>query len=253
MIVEDFTMLGTTVPEPNSDGRVFVCSAGYSRELRQLVRIYPLARKHAPRRWTINRVRLERNPRDSRAESWQVAADRTPGHHDHINDAFEPACSVARPDRAGLLDAVTVGSIAEANAQRLSLAVIHPHREPSLFFEHNPDSPDSPELRLFPVGDESPQGAKRFAFIPRLGFTDDGGDHALMLRDWGCFEFMRKHGDGRRHELGRALHIGAESSLLVGNISNQRTAWLVISVLNGLRSPQQSLFESELMTNGAPA
>ncbi len=30
MILDDFVMLGTTVPEPNSDGRVFVCSAGYS-------------------------------------------------------------------------------------------------------------------------------------------------------------------------------------------------------------------------------
>lgn len=28
MILDDFVMLGTTVPEPNSDGRVFVCSAG---------------------------------------------------------------------------------------------------------------------------------------------------------------------------------------------------------------------------------
>ena len=30
-------MLGTTVPEPNSDGRVFVCSAGVSAEYRKLV------------------------------------------------------------------------------------------------------------------------------------------------------------------------------------------------------------------------
>lgn len=246
-------MLGTTVPEPNSDGRVFVCSAGYSAELRQLVRIYPLARRNAPRRWSINRVRLERNSRDSRAESWQVAGDRSPSHHDHINEAFEPVGTMSRLDRAGLLDRVTVESIAEANERRLSLAVIHPLDVPSLFFENNPDSPDSPELRLFSVGEPPTQGAKRFAFIPRLGFSDASGDHALMLRDWGCFEFMRKHGDERRDELPAALHIGSDSSLLLGNLSNQRTAWLVISVLNGLRSPQQSLFESDLVANGAPA
>jgi hypothetical protein len=51
VILDDFVMLGTTVPEPNSSGRVFVCSAGVSDEDRRLIRIYPLARRGAPKRW----------------------------------------------------------------------------------------------------------------------------------------------------------------------------------------------------------
>ncbi len=66
MILDDFVMLGKTVPEPNSDGRVFVCSAGVSPTLRQLVRVYPLARGGAPARWSVNAVKLERNPKDAR-------------------------------------------------------------------------------------------------------------------------------------------------------------------------------------------
>src|SRR5215471_17278110 len=119
MVIEDFVMLGTTVPEPNSDGRIFVCSAGVSRELDSLMRIYPLARRYAPERWTVNRVQLERNPRDSRRESWKLAA---------------------------LLKKYVVPSIAVANERRMSLAVIHPQQTPHLRFTFNPDSPEAPRL-----------------------------------------------------------------------------------------------------------
>lgn len=243
MILDDFVMLGTTVPEPRSDGRSFVCSAGWSPELRQLIRIYPLARRGAPHRWSVNRVSLERNPSDSRIESWKIAGDRSPEHHASINDGFSQVGTLTPPQRVGIADAATVSSIAEANARRLSLAVLHPRSTPELIFEHNPESPDSPELRLFDLDDRPRDGARRFAYIPRLQFGDDDGAHRLMLRDWGVFEFMRKYGNERRMELGRALHLTPDSLLLVGNMSHQRNAWLVISVLNGVRSAQPSLLD----------
>ena len=244
MILDDFTMLGKTVPEPNSDGRVFVCSAGYSPELRSLVRIYPLARHGAPKRWDTYQIPLERNPKDSRPESWQVAGDRTLGAHDDINASFQRVGKLAPSARSSALGGSAVESIAEANTRRLSLAIIHPSGTPELTFEHNPDSPDSPELRLFDVASKPATGARRFAFIPRLRFDDLAGSHHLMLRDWGCFEFLRKFGDDRRHELTGALHLGSDSSLLIGNLSHQRNAWLVISVLNGLR-PAPTLFDTK--------
>jgi hypothetical protein len=234
--IDDFVMLGKTVPEPNSDGRIFVCSAGVSPQLKELIRIYPLARRGAPPRWSVSSVSLERNPKDIRPASWQIAGDRTPGAHEHINDAFTVTQKAYSPaKRAALLRPYEVGSISEANSKRLSLAVLHPERL-DLFFEHNPDSPDSPQLALFDSGKPEPQGAKRFAYIPRLHFRDaDGVERRLMLRDWGCFEFMRKHGDSRRTELPDALHMTSNSSLLIGNFNRHFTSWLVISVLNGLR------------------
>lgn len=240
--IHDFVMLGTTVPEPNSDGRVFVCSAGFSATLRALVRIYPLARFGAPRRWSINTVTLERNPKDSRTESFKLAGDRSPGAHDHINGAFTETGVLRPAQRAELLRPYTVDSIAEANARRLSLAVLRPS-ELALDFEHNPESPDSPELRLFDVTPRPEAGAKRFAYIPRLRFRDTAGTHHPMLRDWGCYEFMRKHGDQRRHELVDALRLDQTCSLLVGNFNRHRNSWLVISVLRGLRSAQSSLLD----------
>jgi len=243
MILEDFVMLGTTVPEPNSDGRVFVCSAGISSELRSLVRIYPLARRDIPHRWNTYRVPLERNPKDHRSESFRIAGDRSVGMHERINEAFLPLGKVKDILRPDLLRRYVVGSIREANEQRLSLAVVQPDRI-DLDFEHNPLSPDSPQLALFDVEGEPPSGAKRFPFIPRLHFTDECGSHHLMLRDWGAFELQRRKGEAYfRQHLASALHLGPASSLLIGNMNHRRTAWLVISVLNGLR-PEPTLFDA---------
>lgn len=241
MIIEDFVMLGRTVPEPQSDGRIFVCSAGWSTEYRKLIRIYPLARANGPKRWSINSVRLERNPKDSRDESFKLAGDRSPDHHHHINDAFTASGDIKPSQRMGLLKkGPWVESIDEANNRRMSLALIHPRFTPELYFEHNADSPNSPQLRLFDDRADI-QGARRFAFIPRLRFIDEASEHRLMLRDWGCFEYMRKHGDSARFGMTDALHLSPASSLLVGNLNHQRNAWLIIAVLNNIHATSNQL------------
>jgi hypothetical protein len=244
MILEDFTMLGTTVPEPKADGRVFVCSAGVSREL-GLVRIYPLARRGIPRRWRTYRVPLEKNNKDPRKESWKVQGDRSAEHHNDINAAFKEIGEVKLAERAELLKKFIVPSIAEANRQKLSLAIINPTFGP-MEFKHNENSPDSPQLKLFdPNPDTQPElGAKRFPFNPYLNFTDEEGDHRLQIREWGCYEFMRKY-PGRHTELDAALRLNADCSLFVGNLNARRNTWLIISVLRGIRTAQPTLFDIE--------
>lgn len=243
MILDDFVMLGTTVPEPVKDGRIFVCSAGVSVEARKLVRIYPLARRNIPKRWHRFRVPVEVNPEDSRPESYKVSGNRQAGAHERINDRFQLIDRVPEGDRAALLAPYTVGSIAEANQRNLSLAIIHPDNL-DLYYEHNPDSLDSPQLALFDDHPKPTHGAKRFPYLPRLRFTDECGEHKLMLRDWGCYELMRKNGN--RYDaaaMAQALHMSRETSLFVGNLNNRRTTWLVISVINHVRQ-QPSLFDA---------
>lgn len=246
MIIEDFVMLGTTVPEPNSDGRVFVCSAGFSAELGSLIRIYPLARRNAPRRWGVSRVQLERNPADTRRESFRIAGNRDHNQHQWINYRFERAAKdISESGRAPLLSRCTIGSIHEANKKRLSLAILQPDSI-SLDFDENVRSPgSSPQMTLFDAGEnDAASGARSFRWMPRLRFRDECGNHNLMLRDWGCFELQRKHDDQYfRDNLGGALNLTLSSSLLVGNMNNQRNTWLVISVLNNIREPE-TLFDS---------
>lgn len=251
MIIEDFTMLGTTVPEPiKSDGRVSVCSAGFSAEL-GLIRIYPLARSGVPNRWNTYRVPLEKNPKDNRKESWKLKADRQGAAFEHINQVFAQVGQMKPSYRADALRGCIVGSIAQANAKKMSLAILHP-QICDIDYDFNPESPDSPELKLFEVGDApKQQGSKRFPYIPRLHFNDEDGHHHLQVRDWGCYEFMRKY-PYRHRELPKALRLTEYSSLLVGNFNQHRNSWLIISVLNGLREANPALFELEVrMTNAA--
>lgn len=242
MICDDFIMLGKTVPEPQSDGRVFVCSAGYSTELRSLIRIYPLARYASPKRWSVSRVPLERNPKDSRPESWKLAGDRSAETHQNINAAFATYAQVRGMDTRDAIDddRVWVSSIKEANKRRLSLALIAPKGVPSVTYDQNLNSPESPQLKLFADGLPPAEGAKRFPFMPRLVFDDDKGEHRLMLRDWGCYERMRKAPGAL--DLDNCLSLGPDSRLLIGNLNSHRTAWLVISVLN-IGDAQMSLLD----------
>jgi hypothetical protein len=52
VILDDFVMLGKTVPEASSDGREFVCTAGYSLEMRRAVRIDQMGHCGSPPRWS---------------------------------------------------------------------------------------------------------------------------------------------------------------------------------------------------------
>ena len=241
MTLDDFVFLGKTVPEPNSDGRVFVCSAGWSRELRSLVRIYPLSRFLAPKTWSVCTVRLQRNPRDSRNESFQLFGDRHDGHAEINHECITAHSDVKPASLADELRKRMCPSIRQANDRRLSLALVRP-KNPEVHFEYNPDSPASPQLALFDAPQNMPEfGSKRFAYIPRIHFWDEDGEHDLQLREWGCYEFLRKQGEENRHKLNP--HLSADSTLLVGNLNNHRTAWVVISVLNGLApTKQRALF-----------
>lgn len=222
-----FVMLGTTVPEPSKrDNRIYVCSAGWHPDL-GLVRVYPLGRKSAPRRWSLNTIEVERNPQDSRAESWRIAGDRTAWD---VNTHFRHTGEVRKHNRDMILDDKRIPrSIAEANERRASLAIIQPEHI-GFDVEHNPDSPDSPQLALFADGLPPREGARRFPYIPRL-IIDGDAQRNLQIRDWGAFEFMRKY-PGREREIPQALHLGPSSVLLVGNLNQHRTVWVVISVLN---------------------
>lgn len=233
MICEDFIMLGKTVPEPNSDGRTFVCSAGWSKEMRSLIRIYPLAMQDAPSMWTMASVRLERNPQDHRTESWRLRGDRSGDHHRTINSVFTVQKSLTGTEIASVMEQIEAQSKKQANDAKQSLAVIQPDFPPELHFSENVESDDHPQLSLFARTDEEKRkaGAATFPFQPRLRFSCNGDFHDLQLRDWGCYEWMRKNEmDGRAtHPIRKRLLDNPR--LLVGNMNRHRNCWLVISVL----------------------
>lgn len=240
IVADEFIMLGKTVPDDRADGRHFVCSAGYQRDL-GLIRIYPLSRHASPKRWSQTSVLLERNPKDNRKESWRLAVDRAPDQHAAANvRAFRTTGEVARNQRATLIpDCYFVDSVAQANSERRSLALLRPQSAEINWTAPDATKPlDVDQLELISM--HRPDGKPDR--IPRLQFRDESGPHALQLRDWGMYELIRRYGlDYAGSHAADALHLSESSTLLIGNLNAHRTTWLVISVLN-LGAAQPALF-----------
>lgn len=245
MILDDFVMLGKTVPEANGDGRHFVCTAGYSLELKQPIRIYPMARRQCPARWSVSRIPVERNPKDTRRESWKIRGDRRPGAHDLINGVIESVLGKLSPAvQRDIVKDMRASSLKAANDRRGSLCVVFPDDIPCIDLERGERAEMAPTPDMFGDVPDQPVAA-RFRWHPRLRFGDGAGKHDLMLRDWGCYELMRKHGDEMAGSLGEALNLSSAPPLLCGNLNRFRNSWLVISVFSGAIHARPDVFDAQ--------
>ncbi len=226
MVIEDFVMLGRTEPCDSKKYGKSVCSAGYSRELGQFIRIYPLMVYAKVPRWSVCRVHVERSKHDSRTESWKLKDE----------GSIEVYGKTDRLTEIEYLSGRCATSIAACNNRKESLAVISPSRLRSRFggMKVNEDA----TIDMFP----ETVTAKR---VPRLLFDDEDGPHDLQLLDWGSMEFLRKHGANEHHKLWGALRLNDDQyshRLFVGNHNCHRNSWLVISLLSVRESRQQMLF-----------
>lgn len=253
MTVDDFVMLGKTVPEEHtSDGRVFVCTAGYSLELGMAMRIYPMAWSGCPSRWSISRIPLERNPDDNRRESWKIKGDRSPAAHARINRVIETQYNQTHPrQQRDILNAMRVDSLRQANAERRSLCVIFPRDVPGLLFEKSDGAVMAPTPDMFGFAPKDQRVSARFQYHPRLQFKDDDGDHDLMLRDWGCYEFLRKN-PGRMTELDEAINLSTAPPLLCGNFNRYRNSWMIISAFSSVIHARPEIADQADLFGGDP-
>lgn len=240
MILTDFTMLGRTEPTESKKHGPCVCSAGYSRELRSLIRIYPLPWPNDIRMWSRCTVPLRRPKDDNRAESWRIDVE------DDDVDAAERAVTITgRADKDAefdFLSSLAVSGIKEMNEERRSLAIIRP-RFLRGFFDRRQDVDPAEQYTLFERR-EHDGVVHRSDLIPRLQFIDEAGNQSrLSLKEWGCSEWLRKNRD-QAGQLWDNLSIGDsayEHLLFIGNQNHQRTSWLVISVIKRRISSQLSL------------
>lgn len=222
MVLEDFVMLGRTVPEQSKKHGLVVCSAGYSRELRQFLRIYPVHLFDRVPRWSQCRVRLRRNPSDSRIESWRIAE----------GDSIDVLGRANRHDEWDFLRTLATGSIAQLNEQRASLGLLVPTLKGFRF--HNMSPNEEFLLPLFP-------GDLPDTRLPRILFDDEAGAHDLQLRDWGSHLFLMKQPTAQHGNLWSALKLTDpqyDHLFLVGNHAQHRNSWLIISVLSERNRPQ---------------
>ena len=224
MIVEDFVCLGRTVPEQSKKYGHRVCCAGYSRELNQLIRVYPLMVRNPVKCRGVYRMHLERNPSDGRRESWKL----------------KPGSTIEQVATNGFclddLHDFIVPSVQFANENRMSLAVVDVNASGE--FAERAGVSNAEQLELFDDLRDAGFGASAVDIAPYLVFADDGGMHRLQVREWGCYEFIRK----RRQDaakLGGNLALHRRQLLVIGNMNHRRNVWLVIKTFALPEKPVQ--------------
>jgi hypothetical protein len=239
MIIEDFICLGRTVPEESKTYGHRVCMAGYSEELGKagaspFVRVYPLMVEnpiHARCRCVLD---LERNEKDSRRESWKLK---------HPTRGVVKVCEeVSIEATRKFLKRQVADSIASLNQNRLSLGVLHVDARGSFVARKEASHPD--QLAFFDDLDSSTFGAKAVDLAPYLAFRDgDGTDRKIQLREWGSYEWIRKHRDDAASLWSNLqVHSPDPTLIVVGNMNNIRTSWLVIKTYKAKVEAQTPLF-----------
>lgn len=242
MRLDDFIPLARTVPEESKKYGARTCMAGYSPELSQLIRVYPVL-IDAPIK-SRHRLQLEltRNPDDNRRESFKLL------------EAEQSILSFGdRPcvDTDGIFayaKAMGLSSIPKLNETRASLGFIMA-KSASVEVVARSKFEDPRQGSLF---DEFLSDAKKHQFVlgndhdllPYVTFWDAGGKHSLQIREWGAFEFLRRNQDSPSNLLG-AYKTGSEREvlLLVGNMSHMRNVWMVLQLWTRQVNKQAGLFE----------
>jgi hypothetical protein len=232
--IDNIIILGRGVPELISDGRVTVCVAGYSREI-GFVRLYPTRIDSPLNVWNIVSVEVERNPKDSRLESWKFPDSRT--GYEHINQHIQIDGVLPKDSRMELAEELRSGCVSEINEKHQSLGIIKPAIIKP-YLEINAMNRQSYQPLFDFIEHAHVTTKKDHPLEPRIEYRcgDDcliQRTHDQQLLDWGCYCWMEKH-PGHEAQIWRNLHFGEVGYLhyfLVGNQANQRTSYMVINVL----------------------
>lgn len=232
--IDDVIILGRGVPEQISAGRVTVCTAGYSPSI-GFVRLYPTRIDSPLQQWGVVSVEVERNPQDSRAESWKFPDSRS--GWEHINQHMKVLGEYPKELRLALMGDLRCHCVSELNEKRLSLGIVRPQIRRAYLSENAMHR--QAYQPLFDMMEHAEVTTKRdHYFEPRIEYgcgsqCASKSAHNQQLLDWGCYQWM-KHNPGKEQQIWSNLHVGDAAwthYFLIGNQANQRTSFMVINVI----------------------
>jgi len=240
MRVEDFTVLGRTVPEESRKYGKRVCMAGYSPENNQLLRVYPLmvpvgdnADANGFRARFRYTMELQRNASDSRTESWRLVDEQKPTATEWSRAVETPKAKVV-----DWLDRHVTRSIKALNECKLSLGVIR--LEQGLWdgyaVAREATGHGEEHRGLFDdLDDQQGIDANAVKFAPYIRFTDADGEHNLQVREWGAYRLLSNPQYADTPDslwTANAYRKDRGKLLVVGNMCNHRSNWLIIKTFD---------------------
>lgn len=236
--ISDLIVLGRACPEPLRDGRVTVCLGGYSHEL-GFVRIYPTRTDMPWKRWDVVSVVVEKDARDSRAESWKIAGSRS--EWEALAEKVQVVDHFPQKKWRDLVANLMDDCVTNINDERRSLGIIRPTIQ-RRYFANNPHYAKLFQPTLPGMG-ESTAVKRDFPHEPRFTYRCSGCQakqgHDQQVLEWGFYEWIRKNPDNKEQVWRNALLDSQEHDIyfFVGNQLKYRTSFLVISVLRLPKGP----------------
>lgn len=263
LFIDDLVVLGNACPDIISDYRITVCTAGYSRK-HGLVRIYPVPVEAKMKWWNIVSVPLERNPKDTRFESWKIEGSKS--KWEHLTDRIEVLDRIDSRDEQrklieGLFDKYGASCIEELNRRKVSLGLIKPTILGYEFEKRDDYEPDvqttlgKEKLRFLTI--------KNYPLRPILSYRcpvcEAKNPHNQQVVEWGAYEWMRTHPENLE-QLWKNYHLGEteyDFRLLVGNMALHRNSFMVISIFRFKRDAKGfrplDEFSNQVPVAGRPA
>lgn len=231
LIIDDLVILGRAVPEQIKNGRVTVCAAGYSKTL-GFTRIFPTKVRMPLKRWSIVKVPVERDPRDTRRESWKIQGSKS--EWDRLNEKVQVVGMLKPIERLNLIANLTDDCVKDINEVKRSLGIVKPIIEKCYFC---PEEKFDPTLQATLFGRPLPSTKKQYREFPKIQYKCSScrakGCHDQTVLEWGFYEWMRKHPEKHEQvwENAQIFSPKHECFFFVGNMRDRRTAFLIISII----------------------
>lgn len=225
----EYTLIVKTVPEISKrDGGVFTCSIGYSPQL-GFIRLYPLP-MHGMKRWGKYELEVEKNKRDSRAESWKLASYT---RYEQFVGFEKDVIYKGQDDKESIIakmQALAAPSIGRLNEQRKSIGfVLSSAVKP--YWQTNERFINTKQIGLFEdveISDFCKYTKETKERESRITFIDGDGKHDLQLNDWQYYEYQRRF--GATDEAFRFINKSEANILVLGNMYSHRNVWLALGV-----------------------
>jgi len=230
----DLVILGRAAPEEMDDGRQTVCTGAWSRE-KGFIRLYPIdPQANLFSRWDIINAEVERNPNDTRHESWKIK-----GRKKHQEEKVEVVDKYPRHKRATLLHHLEDDCVNDINDSKRSLGIIRPETTPELVFEEwGEDDGPGMQAKLFSEIEElKPENREDFGYNIKIKYScpscrTQQGYHKQTLLEWGAYMGLKNSDDPEQlNENYRFTNDEFRHWLFVGNMNKYKTSFITISVI----------------------
>lgn len=253
-ILRNLIVIGRAAPDEIKDGRKTLCVGAWSND-DGFIRIYPTTLLSNLKRWNEVDVPVERNPQDSREESWKIQGSKD--EWENLHKKLKWNRKLDRDEQLQLLDVIPkTNCVEDLNQSKKSLGLIIPSEilDWELVKRKDYDPSVQTSLDEFFREDLEIRGKvmkiltkRNYKYVPMIKWKCGGpcklkqGFHYMQILDWEVYEWLRKHLNSKSEMMKvfdnlRLRDPEYNKWFFVGNQNRHRKSFMIISALRFKKS-----------------